>query len=87
MVAFSRRRKEGPGVNLGNCKVLHITERAIKVEVLDGPHAGMGAEGEEACFIPKSQIHPDSELNDESFLDTEGELVVTAWFAGQRGWK
>jgi hypothetical protein len=87
MVRFSRERRDEPGYHLGKCKVLFLTEKAIRVEVLDGPHKGLGAEGGEACWLPKTQIHPDSEINDTSFLDVEGEAVMTDWIARQKGWK
>lgn len=36
----------------------------------------------EQHWIPKSQIHDDSEVYND---DTEGELVVSQWIAEQRG--
>ena len=81
-----RDRKNEPSFELGRVKVLHISAAALRIEVLDGPHAGAGAEGEEAVWCPKSQIHPTSEIDDTSFVDTEGTLTVTEWIAKQKGW-
>lgn len=63
------------GVNLGACKVLAATEKALKVqlEVEDAPR-----------WVPKSQIHDDSEVFDANHND-EGDLVVTQWFAEKEG--
>ena len=49
------------------------TDKAILVDV----------EGEEV-WIPKSQVHDDSEVWK---ADQEGELVVSSWFARKRGWE
>lgn len=80
-------RREDSGYELGRCRVLHITERAIKVEVIEGPNAGMGAEGEEALWLPKSQIHSNSEIDDTSLIDDEGVAWTSAWLAGQKKWE
>lgn len=85
MTRFMKRKEDEP-FELGQAKVVHITERALRVEILDGPHAGLGADGDEPCWIAKSQIHSTSEVNDTTLIDEEGLLVVTKWLAGQKGW-
>ena len=62
-----------PGVSLGNAAAFHQTDKAICV--LSDEY------GEQ--WIPKSQIHDDSEIWKEG---QEGELVVTEWYAKQKGW-
>lgn len=39
--------------------------------------------GSDDCAVPKSQIDGDSEVYR---ADTQGVLIVTDWFARQRGW-
>lgn len=80
-------KKEDEGYELGRCRVQHLTDKAIKVEVLEGVNAGMGAEGEPALWLPKSQIHSNSEINDTSLIDDEGTAWVSAWLAGQKNWR
>ena len=48
------------------------TDKAILVQV-DG----------ENCWVPKGQVHDDSEVYAENHV---GKLVVTAWFARKVGW-
>jgi hypothetical protein len=79
---FFTRSEEKPGYEVGRCRVTTIYEKAIRVEILDGPHAG----DSDNCF-PKSQIHTSSEVNDGTLIDEEGTLVISAWLAGKRGWK
>jgi hypothetical protein len=74
-------------VELGIAKVLHITERAVRVVVEEGPCEGMGSDDDEPLWIPKSQLHSSSELDDTTLIDETGRLVVSAWFANQRGIK
>jgi hypothetical protein len=64
------------GVSLGDCEVLAVTDRAILVLTPDF--------GEE--WIPKSQIHDDSELYDGAAVGWFGQMVVSEWLAGERGW-
>ena len=61
------------GVCVGDAFGLHETEDAVLVDFY----------GEEV-WIPKSQIHDDSECYD---ADTAGALVVTEWFAKKQGWE
>lgn len=69
------------------------TDKAILVAINEGPPVqpslpGMrGREprpkaGEEH-WIPKSQVHDDSEV---FATDGEGKLIVSAWFASKEGW-
>lgn len=51
------------------------TEKAIKVEI--------GEVEDGLIWIPKSQIHDDSEVWK---AEQSGTLVVSNWFAEQRGW-
>lgn len=60
------------GVCVGDAFGLHETEDAVLVNLC----------GEEV-WIPKSQIHDNSECYD---AETDGSLVVTEWFAEQKGW-
>ena len=57
-----------------NCKVIKETSKAILVE---------SDEFDEPEWVPQSQIHEDSEIWKEG---DEGDLVVTEWFAEQKGW-
>jgi hypothetical protein len=75
------KRTEDEGYEVGRVRVTFITERAIKVEYLDGPHVG-----DTDQFVPKSQIHSSSEVNDTTLIDEEGTLVISRWLAGKRGW-
>lgn len=63
-----------PGFDVEDCRALRSTEKALLVECDDW---------DEALWIPLSQITEDSEVLEE---DDEGTLVVTEWFAEQRGW-
>ena len=59
-------------VQIQNVKAVRETEAALLVEV----------EGEEEIWIPKSQIHDDSEVYK---MDTEGTLVIPLWLAEKHG--
>jgi hypothetical protein len=58
-----------------DCRVIGATDKALRVK---SDFFDSGVE-----WIPKSQIHDDSEVYKEG---TDGTLIVTAWFAEQRGW-
>jgi len=62
------------GVEIGVGKCLYETDAAIKV-VIDGKDA-------DPMWIPKSQIHEDSEVFEDG---GEGVIVVSAWFAKKSG--
>jgi hypothetical protein len=52
------------------------TDRAILVTV-----------GEEEVWVPKSQIHDDSEVfGSKEGLNNEGTLIVRAWLAEKNNW-
>jgi hypothetical protein len=64
------------GEKLGYVRVIKETPKAILVK-FDGADIF-----DEPEWFPKSQIHDDSEVWREG---QEGELIVTEWFAEQRG--
>lgn len=59
------------GVSLGQGTATAETPKALRV-VLDDLHRH--------CWIPRSQIHATSEVQD---AEDEGEVVVSEWFAKQ----
>lgn len=63
------------GYELGEGIVLRTTEAAVLVEV----------ENEE-IWIPKSLLHEDSEIDEDSEPDQEGSVVVPLWWAEQEGY-
>lgn len=65
---------EGDGYAIRVSEVTQVREKAIEVEL----DATM-----DLVWIPRSQIHDDSEVYDEGH---SGRLVVTQWFAEQKGW-
>lgn len=60
------------GVSIGYGRLLGETDKAIRV-VLD--------DSLRQHWIPKSQVHDDSEVWDT--MHDEGNIVVNAWFAEQ----
>lgn len=63
------------GVNLGQCQVIAASEKAIKVQL---------ESEDDPRWIPRSQIHDDSEAYDAD-KNATGDLVVTRWFAEKEG--
>lgn len=59
---------------LGVGKVVASTSKALCVRLDDA---------EEDLWIPKSQLHDDSEVYDSD--SPPGEVVVTQWWAEQKG--
>lgn len=57
-------------------KVLYVADKSVKFRTVEY--------GEQ--FIPKSQIHDDSEVHGKSKVGKVGKLVITSWLAEQRGW-
>lgn len=57
-----------------NAICVRETEKAILVEAPDF---------DEPTWIPQSQVHEDSEVYKDG---DEGVLMVSDWFAKQRGW-
>jgi hypothetical protein len=39
--------------------------------------------GRDTAWIPKSQLHDDSEVYEKG---TDGKLVITLWIAREKGW-
>jgi len=60
------------GQDIGTAKVLRVTDKALLVKLED--------HGDREVWIPKSQIHDDSEVY---AADTEGVLIVTSWMANK----
>jgi hypothetical protein len=58
-------------VTLSNVTVKRATDKALLCEI----------HGEE-IWIPKSQIHDDSEVYE---ADTEGDLIIPRWLAEKKG--
>ncbi len=63
------------GVNLGQARVIFGTDKALRVQL---------ESEDDPRWIPKSQIHDDSEVYDNKDNAT-GDLVVTRWFADKEG--
>lgn len=63
--------------SIDDVRAIAETEKAIKV-------IGTDAEDpEKAEWIPKSQVHENSEVYADEHV---GKLVVTGWFARKQGW-
>lgn len=63
------------GVNLGQAQAIAGTEKALRVQL---------ESEDEPRWIPRSQIHDDSEVYDDK-KNATGDLVVTRWFAEKEG--
>lgn len=64
---------DSKNVVIHNCECLKETPKALLVDV-----------GEpDAAWVPQSQVHDDSDVSSEG--DT-GDLIVSKWLAGERGW-
>lgn len=63
------------GVNLGQCQVITATEKAVKVQL---------ESEDDTRWVPRSQIHDDSEAFDAD-KNATGDLVVKRWFAEKEG--
>ena len=63
-------------VELDDCLVISQTEKAIQVEIGDGPKTG------EIVWIPQSQIDDDSEIWKKGDC---GKLVISEWIANEKG--
>lgn len=64
------------GVEIGKGKCTFMTDKALKVQ-LDGEAEGI--------WIPKSQVHDDSEVYSDRAGANEGTVVVSKWFADKEG--
>jgi hypothetical protein len=67
-------RGSNEGIALGRARAVGETPKALRVE-LDG----------EERWIPKSQIHDDSEVYGADEDNSEGELIVKRWWAEKEG--
>lgn len=59
-------------IDIADARCIKETEKALLCEI-DGKQE----------WVPKSQIHDDSEVYQEG---DEGHLVVSEWIAKQKGW-
>lgn len=66
---------DAEGVNLGPCQVITATEKALKVQL---------ESEDDSRWVPKSQVHDDSEVYDDKDNAT-GDLIVKRWFAEKEG--
>jgi len=69
-------RENESTVTFEDCEAIAESPKAILVKFGDD-----GPEGE--AWIPKSQIHEDSEVFEAA---TSGTLIVSEWLAKQKGW-
>lgn len=66
------------GYDVPDCRCLRETDQALLVAVPED-HADRTNE----IWVPKSQLHDDSEVYEAGQI---GTLVVTQWLARQKGW-
>lgn len=59
------------GVHIGHVKVIHLTDKALLVEI--------EGDTDDKRWVPKGQLHPDGEIKDYALVNEEGELVITDW--------
>lgn len=67
-------------------EVIRDSDKAILVRVSEDEKTVIAAEDcdrTREVWIPKSQIHEDSEVSE---VGDVGTLVVNEWFAEERGW-
>lgn len=67
--------REAPPASLGHGKVIKASDKALQIELTD-----LG----ETKWIPRANLHDDSEVYDEG-ENKEGEVVVKQWWALQEG--
>lgn len=72
-----KRTSRNDWVLIGPTKVIHTSERALKVHV-EGTPLWMDE------WVPKSQLH--KEENECWQLGDEGMLVIPEWLAKEKGW-
>lgn len=68
-------------VSLGEVRLAHVTEDALKVTSLEDD-----AQFDGDLWVPKTQVHEDSEVF-EGMDGNEGELVVNKWWADKKGFE
>jgi hypothetical protein len=71
--ANSKKRPEGPPFEYGEFEVAKETEKALKVK-------RPGQDDNDGVWVPKSQIHSQSEVKAEN---DSGKLLVSQWYATQ----
>lgn len=64
--------REELGQDVGDARVIRATEKALLVRLED--------HGNKEVWVPKSQIHVDSEVYDDAG-GREGVLIITQWMA------
>lgn len=71
--------KDDDGFEIDDVEAVRATDDALlcKSETL------RELEGEDEVWIPRSQIHDDSEVYE---ADHVGKLIVSSWLARQRNW-
>lgn len=69
-------RNSDPGHTVGEVTVITKSDRAILIRMPDNDEE----------WIPISQIHADSEINEDSERDTDGALIITSWLASKKDW-
>jgi hypothetical protein len=74
-------RRDEEGFTIENVRAIRGTDRALLVQA-DFFETQGNDEGQR--WIPKSQIHDDSEVYE---VDHEGKLVVKKWLAEKEGWE
>lgn len=62
-------------IDLGEGNVIASTDKALRVQLESG----------DKPWVPRSQIHDDSELYSEEAPHNTGHLVVRAWWAEKAG--
>lgn len=71
----------GETAKYDGCTAIRETGKALHVTI---PEL-YGGDPINAVWVPKSQIHDDSEVYDAE-EHANGMLVVSEWFATQKGW-
>lgn len=71
--------EEDEGVSLGRVRLVAQSKDAIKVTPLDD-----NEELDEDIWVPKSQVHDDSDVHEDMNGDV-GELIITTWWADKKG--
>ena len=80
-VSFARRAPvEKPPVSVGVCRAIRESEKAIYVQRFIGTPLAW----KPPVWVPKSHIDASSSVKQDG---DEGALIVTAWIAGEKGWR
>ena len=78
-----RNEDEHEAYVLGDGKAIRETDKALLVKCT-GDAAELADNEEGTIWIPKSQIHEDSEV--WKVKQEEGSVVVNRWWASKQGW-